>query len=164
ACWLSKIKCDLQTPCSNCISRKRECVFVNDPAASRAKLSGSQRKSSTTAQTGDVAPSFTLPLKPSVMSDSIDDSSHYSQFSSASSPTPIPQPQSILSPVSDSISSLTSPSPESEFFETNVNTIKTYIQEHQGGPSFEDVDINSDIDDMLLLELLSEKSKTHYQA
>ncbi|KJA20167.1 hypothetical protein HYPSUDRAFT_142671 [Hypholoma sublateritium FD-334 SS-4] len=35
ACAESKVKCSLQQPCSKCSTRGRECVFINDPAASR---------------------------------------------------------------------------------------------------------------------------------
>ena len=35
ACAESKVKCNLQKPCSKCSSRGRECVFINDPEASR---------------------------------------------------------------------------------------------------------------------------------
>lgn len=35
ACAESKVKCNLQQPCSKCAARGRECVFINDPEASR---------------------------------------------------------------------------------------------------------------------------------
>ncbi|KAJ3575737.1 hypothetical protein NP233_g905 [Leucocoprinus birnbaumii] len=37
ACAESKVKCNLQYPCSKCSSRGRECVFINDPETSRNK-------------------------------------------------------------------------------------------------------------------------------
>ncbi|KAJ7436488.1 hypothetical protein B0H11DRAFT_2110335 [Mycena galericulata] len=37
ACAESKIKCNLQYPCSKCTSRGRKCVFQNDPAEARMK-------------------------------------------------------------------------------------------------------------------------------
>ncbi|KIY66799.1 hypothetical protein CYLTODRAFT_423072 [Cylindrobasidium torrendii FP15055 ss-10] len=37
ACAESKIKCDLQYPCSKCISRGKTCAFINDPEVSRLK-------------------------------------------------------------------------------------------------------------------------------
>ena len=37
ACAESKVKCDLRQPCTKCISRGKECVFINDPAQSREK-------------------------------------------------------------------------------------------------------------------------------
>ncbi|TFY72588.1 hypothetical protein EVG20_g412 [Dentipellis fragilis] len=37
ACAESKVKCDLKEPCTKCISRGRECIFINDPKASRDK-------------------------------------------------------------------------------------------------------------------------------
>ncbi|KAI0051409.1 hypothetical protein FA95DRAFT_1554493 [Auriscalpium vulgare] len=54
ACAESKIKCDLKQPCSKCITRGRECVFLNDPkislekkaaAASRRRASNASSKS-----------------------------------------------------------------------------------------------------------------------
>ncbi|KAF8962958.1 fungal-specific transcription factor domain-containing protein [Flammula alnicola] len=35
ACAESKVKCNLQQPCSKCEARGRECIFINDPEASR---------------------------------------------------------------------------------------------------------------------------------
>ncbi|KAG7439626.1 uncharacterized protein BT62DRAFT_976702 [Guyanagaster necrorhizus] len=37
ACADSKIKCNLEKPCSKCVSRGRKCVYINDPADSRDK-------------------------------------------------------------------------------------------------------------------------------
>ncbi|KAJ7720852.1 hypothetical protein DFH07DRAFT_760681 [Mycena maculata] len=58
ACAESKIKCDLQYPCTKCTSRGRECVFQNDPEDSRRKSSISRARSrkspaSTAAQPGE---------------------------------------------------------------------------------------------------------------
>ncbi|EPQ50947.1 hypothetical protein GLOTRDRAFT_49480 [Gloeophyllum trabeum ATCC 11539] len=38
ACAESKIKCDLEQPCSKCVSRDRECIFINDPKQSSNNL------------------------------------------------------------------------------------------------------------------------------
>ncbi len=38
------MKCDLQYPCSKCISRGKSCFFVNDPAISRSKKCQSEQK------------------------------------------------------------------------------------------------------------------------
>ncbi|XP_006462909.1 hypothetical protein AGABI2DRAFT_224564 [Agaricus bisporus var. bisporus H97] len=43
ACAESKVKCNLQYPCSKCSSRGRECVFINDPEASRNKRNAAKR-------------------------------------------------------------------------------------------------------------------------
>jgi hypothetical protein len=40
ACAESKVKCSLQQPCSKCASRGRECIFINDPEASRNRKLG----------------------------------------------------------------------------------------------------------------------------
>lgn len=37
ACAASKVKCDLEYPCSRCVSRNETCIFLNDPAVSREK-------------------------------------------------------------------------------------------------------------------------------
>ncbi|TFK26826.1 hypothetical protein FA15DRAFT_702411 [Coprinopsis marcescibilis] len=37
SCAESKVKCNLQHPCSKCLSRGRECVFINDPETSRTR-------------------------------------------------------------------------------------------------------------------------------
>ncbi|KAF9016641.1 hypothetical protein BDZ89DRAFT_1075398 [Hymenopellis radicata] len=44
ACAESKVKCDLQFPCSKCCSRGKTCFFVNDPAISRSKKCQSEEK------------------------------------------------------------------------------------------------------------------------
>lgn len=43
ACAESKVKCNLQYPCSKCSSRGRECIFINDPEASRNKRNAAKR-------------------------------------------------------------------------------------------------------------------------
>lgn len=45
ACAESKVKCNLQFPCSKCTSRGKECIFVNDPEASRLKRNAAKRAS-----------------------------------------------------------------------------------------------------------------------
>ncbi|KAK0462101.1 uncharacterized protein EV420DRAFT_1666265 [Desarmillaria tabescens] len=46
ACAESKVKCNLQYPCSKCVSRGKKCVFINDPAVSRHKKYGARKRSS----------------------------------------------------------------------------------------------------------------------
>ncbi|KAF9525895.1 fungal-specific transcription factor domain-containing protein [Crepidotus variabilis] len=59
ACAESKVKCNLQHPCSKCAARGRDCVFINDPEASRNKKLASKRmprtpnSQSTSASDGD---------------------------------------------------------------------------------------------------------------
>ncbi|KAK0213240.1 fungal-specific transcription factor domain-containing protein [Desarmillaria ectypa] len=48
ACVESKVKCDLQCPCSKCISRGKKCVFINDPAVTRYKQSCAKKRVSQT--------------------------------------------------------------------------------------------------------------------
>lgn len=45
ACAESKVKCDLQLPCSKCTARGRECVFINDPEASRNRKAARRNRS-----------------------------------------------------------------------------------------------------------------------
>ncbi|PPQ68789.1 LOW QUALITY PROTEIN: hypothetical protein CVT25_008867 [Psilocybe cyanescens] len=62
ACAESKVKCNLQQPCSKCSSRGRECVFINDPEASRnrkiAKKTGKPAPSVVSSE-GDFSESTT---------------------------------------------------------------------------------------------------------
>ncbi|KAH9480832.1 Zinc finger protein klf1 [Psilocybe cubensis] len=62
ACAESKVKCNLQQPCSKCSSRGRECVFINDPEASRnrkiAKKAGKPAPSVVSSE-GDFSESTT---------------------------------------------------------------------------------------------------------
>ncbi|KZT25432.1 hypothetical protein NEOLEDRAFT_1092876 [Neolentinus lepideus HHB14362 ss-1] len=46
ACAESKIKCDLEQPCSKCVSRDRECIYINDPKQSANRPSHSRIKKS----------------------------------------------------------------------------------------------------------------------
>ncbi|KAG7445659.1 uncharacterized protein BT62DRAFT_171823 [Guyanagaster necrorhizus] len=46
ACAESKVKCNLQYPCSKCSSRGKQCVFINDPAVSRHKKYGARKRTS----------------------------------------------------------------------------------------------------------------------
>ncbi|SJL10103.1 uncharacterized protein ARMOST_13485 [Armillaria ostoyae] len=48
ACAQAKAKCDLQEPCSKCISRGKECLYINDPAVSRPITSSESNASSST--------------------------------------------------------------------------------------------------------------------
>ncbi|KAJ7306899.1 hypothetical protein DFH08DRAFT_720522 [Mycena albidolilacea] len=45
ACGESKVKCNLQYPCAKCTSRGRQCVFKNDPVASRNRSRRKRRRS-----------------------------------------------------------------------------------------------------------------------
>ncbi|KAG2009474.1 STE-12 alpha [Coprinopsis cinerea AmutBmut pab1-1] len=51
SCAESKVKCNLQFPCSKCVARGRECVFINDPETSRSRK-GSKRSPSTASRPG----------------------------------------------------------------------------------------------------------------
>ncbi|KAJ7806999.1 fungal-specific transcription factor domain-containing protein [Mycena olivaceomarginata] len=45
ACTESKVKCNLQYPCAKCTSRGRQCVFRNNPVASRNRSCRERRRS-----------------------------------------------------------------------------------------------------------------------
>ncbi|KAK0468748.1 hypothetical protein IW261DRAFT_1517648 [Armillaria novae-zelandiae] len=45
ACAASKVKCDLEYPCSRCVSRNETCIFLNDPAVSREKRRNAKERS-----------------------------------------------------------------------------------------------------------------------
>ncbi|KAK0202278.1 hypothetical protein DFS33DRAFT_1264057 [Desarmillaria ectypa] len=44
ACAESKVKCNLENPCSKCISRCKECIYINDPAVSRDKKNKAKKR------------------------------------------------------------------------------------------------------------------------
>lgn len=56
SCAESKIKCNLEYPCAKCVSRGRECVYLNDPEVSRNKKGESRNPSSSSQPVEDVTP------------------------------------------------------------------------------------------------------------
>lgn len=67
ACAESKVKCNLQYPCSKCSSRGRECIFINDPEASRNKRNAAKKVAAAKAATDVSSPtsSSTQTMSPS---------------------------------------------------------------------------------------------------
>lgn len=61
ACAESKVRCDLVQPCAKCVSRGKECVFVNDPKISRDKreVAAAKRKRAALARSIDASTSAT---------------------------------------------------------------------------------------------------------
>ncbi|KAK0187485.1 hypothetical protein F5146DRAFT_1206235 [Armillaria mellea] len=58
ACADSKIKCNLENPCSKCVSRGKTCVYVNDPSVSRDKKNNAKKQlSSSPTFSSDSLPS-----------------------------------------------------------------------------------------------------------
>ncbi|EMD37597.1 hypothetical protein CERSUDRAFT_114245 [Gelatoporia subvermispora B] len=53
ACADSKIKCDLQRPCSKCVARKRECIYVTGPDVMPQKSSPQLSDATTSPTNGD---------------------------------------------------------------------------------------------------------------
>lgn len=49
ACAESKVKCNLEQPCSKCTAKGKECIFINDPGASRHKKDQAKRRSPSSA-------------------------------------------------------------------------------------------------------------------
>ncbi|KAG6907233.1 hypothetical protein DXG01_009808 [Tephrocybe rancida] len=129
----SKVKCNLQYPCSKCSSRGRECVFINDPEASRnKKLASSKRKLSLSASSsaGSVASSSPSSLfSESVAGSPTDFASAFSPFTPTTSTSPDPLmsmvPALSVSPGSSSTSSSQS-SPRSDFFENQPDLSGTF--------------------------------------
>ncbi|KAF8891958.1 fungal-specific transcription factor domain-containing protein [Gymnopilus junonius] len=80
ACAESKVKCNLQQPCSKCSSRGRECIFINDPAAARNKKAAKKSPRSQLSLT----PSETDPSESATSLDSLVPSSPSSTFSFSS--------------------------------------------------------------------------------
>ncbi|KAG6843671.1 hypothetical protein H0H87_001793 [Tephrocybe sp. NHM501043] len=127
ACAESKVKCNLQYPCSKCTSRGRECFFINDPETSRKKkLASSKRKLSLSSVISSSAESVASPVS-SIFSESVvgsptDFSSAFSPYSPTTSTAITPDaaismlPPLSISPGSSSTSSSHS-SPRSDFYE-----------------------------------------------
>ncbi|KAG6887725.1 hypothetical protein C0995_013319 [Termitomyces sp. Mi166 len=133
ACAESKVKCNLEYPCSKCTSRGRECIFINDPEVSRNKklASESKRKLSLFAEsstsTGNAAPlsASTSSLYSESTTDSPTDlSSAFPSFSpatSVSSDSPLSfAPPLSVSPESSSSSSSSQSSPRPGFLESQA--------------------------------------------
>ena len=59
ACAESKVKCSLQQPCSKCASRGKECIFINDPEASRNRKLGRKSAHSASPSESDLPESPT---------------------------------------------------------------------------------------------------------
>ncbi|KAF8810980.1 hypothetical protein BYT27DRAFT_7090364 [Phlegmacium glaucopus] len=49
ACAESKVKCDLEQPCSKCSAKGKECIFINDPGALRNKKGITKKRSASSA-------------------------------------------------------------------------------------------------------------------
>ncbi|PBK59688.1 hypothetical protein ARMSODRAFT_774712 [Armillaria solidipes] len=95
ACADSKIKCNLENPCSKCVSRGKKCVYVNDPAVSRDKKNNAKRRrQKRSVQTTPAEGSPELSSSPTFSSDSL----------------PSPRDREI-SPMLNSTRSLTADSP-----------------------------------------------------
>ncbi|KAK0429976.1 hypothetical protein EV421DRAFT_1939511 [Armillaria borealis] len=45
ACAAFKVKCDLEYPCSRCVSRNEMCIFLNDPSVSHEKRHNAKERS-----------------------------------------------------------------------------------------------------------------------
>ncbi|KDQ50554.1 hypothetical protein JAAARDRAFT_199949 [Jaapia argillacea MUCL 33604] len=105
SCAESKIKCDLKQPCTKCVSRGRECVFINDPSrlASRPPSSSgaSPRESPTPAsEAGEVSASKPASKSathtPELASSTVASSSSGATTPSYSTATSSPPPSDVL--------------------------------------------------------------------
>lgn len=97
ACAESKVKCNLQYPCSKCTSRGRECVFINDPEVSRNKKNASKKASSLSSSSKLSAENDNTAISPSRTFSSVNTSVEYSP--SSISPDLTTSPVSELSSV-----------------------------------------------------------------
>ena len=57
ACVESKVKCNLEQPCSKCSAKGKECIFINDPEASRHKKGLPKRRSPSSSAAASASPS-----------------------------------------------------------------------------------------------------------
>ncbi|KZV73647.1 hypothetical protein PENSPDRAFT_648619 [Peniophora sp. CONT] len=93
ACAESKVKCDLGEPCAKCVSRRKECTYLNDPKTSLEKKAASlarKQKKLAAAQRDypdSEASSSPPPFSPLEASDlsSPHDLNHFDRTSSSSS-------------------------------------------------------------------------------
>ncbi|KAF9483553.1 hypothetical protein BDN70DRAFT_958975 [Pholiota conissans] len=90
ACAESKVKCNLQQPCSKCAARGRDCVFINDPEASRnrrmaKKVAHSSVSTSPAESVPPESPTSMSSLGPSSPVDAFSVASHGSEHSYLSS-------------------------------------------------------------------------------
>ncbi|KAF7422889.1 hypothetical protein PC9H_011053 [Pleurotus ostreatus] len=132
SCAESKIKCDLQYPCSKCASRGRECIFINDPETSRnKKLAAAQRAAmrttprSTGSATPIVSPLSSMPTTPSKLFTNLSSSGYFSTSVSPTRPgvdsdSILDLPQFAASSSSSSASSTSSP--RSDFFDNQLSS------------------------------------------
>lgn len=127
ACAESKVKCNLQYPCSKCTSRGKDCVFINDPEASRNKRNAkkAQRSASPKSTSDDNTalsalgasspPPFSNPTSP------------LSTISTVTSPADLENPFPLLHHSSASISSGSSnSSPRTDLFDARQDIPHTY--------------------------------------
>lgn len=125
ACAESKIRCDLEFPCSKCVSRGKECIFVNDPEASKAKrLAAAERARRNKA--GESSKPAAPAKERSTSVTSIPQQSQEIQLSPNSALFPSGSRRgSFDTPVfsfSSSTSSSSAPSPGSEEFDPIINS------------------------------------------
>ncbi|KAF7318468.1 hypothetical protein HMN09_00356000 [Mycena chlorophos] len=70
ACAESKIKCNMQWPCSRCTHRGRHCVFLNDPEETKAKAASRQPETPSSSPNTPPSERASPPLSPSPSSPS----------------------------------------------------------------------------------------------
>ena len=63
ACVESKVKCNLEQPCSKCSVKGKECIFINDPGASRHKKGLAKRSPSSASPSEEEASECSLGLE-----------------------------------------------------------------------------------------------------
>ncbi|KAF8996539.1 fungal-specific transcription factor domain-containing protein [Cyathus striatus] len=147
ACAESKVKCNLQYPCSKCTSRGRECIFINDPEASRMKRNAARKSSQCSSSPSSSNDAVSTSPSPSLHAADSDGRSAHSYSSpclasSSSSSSPALSVNTALSasqfaklrfmgPPSLSNSSASTPpsslgSPRTEYFESSSGAITSF--------------------------------------
>ncbi|KAG7439636.1 uncharacterized protein BT62DRAFT_938786 [Guyanagaster necrorhizus] len=109
ACADSKVKCNLDSPCSKCISRSRECVYVNDPAVSQEKKNNAKRRR----------------IKRRIQTELLDDNSQEPLSSPITSSDPLQSPQNseILPSFDPTLSVAADATPSSSFTSLNCPSL-----------------------------------------
>ena len=155
ACVESKVKCNLEQPCSKCSAKGKECIFINDPGASRHKKGLAMRRSPSVSPSEEEAPESPLGLEnPGSSTRSSTTISHISHnvdnIPHHIIPPYHPSPQFLsetvygiagASNVADSSGSSSHSSPQLDSANSSLNSSNSF----HAGTSFSTMELNSDL-------------------
>ena len=103
ACVESKVKCNLEQPCSKCSAKGKECIYINDPGTSLHKKGLAKRRSRSLSSTPSEASEYSLGLENLGSSSSSSTISHISydvdNIPQHLTPAYHPSPQLLSKPV-----------------------------------------------------------------